>query len=519
MKMPSKFVRNALLPSLALTALAGAVQANTVTYVLYETIDVFGDPVMNVNFSEQKVSKALFEPLIWDFDARAPEGEKSGLRPALATEWENIDDLSWRFKLREGVTFHNGVPFTADAVKWSIERPFQDGFPSGDKFLDVPIDHVEIVNDYEVIIHTTEPVPILPERLSRNGAFILEPGHYQAIEDIDDYRLNPMGTGPFKLNEYRADDRIILDRHDDYWGWHDNSNVERLVFRNIPEQSTALSELIDGNVDIIGLQPDLVDAAERVNGVTTIVAPSLVRGMLGFNMDMYEELRDPRVRQALNYAINREELVNAVAFGNQALQMVNVVNPPHDNPNLAPYPYDPDRARALLAEAGYPDGFTIDTIDVMTPESFDYAEIVAAYWRAIGMDIGQVRQLDWSVVRERWGARTLSVHAFNWSAGENLPETDMWAVHDGRQTNSTHWATYSENYPEWEAMYSELTTLLDQDRRQELSYAMQEILHEDPPWAYTYLLPLPVGVSERIGGYYPHPSMLVEDWASIYVKE
>ena len=521
MKNPIKFLRRGIITAFALSAIAGAVHANTVTYVLYETIDVFGDPVMNVNYSEQMVSKAMFEPLVWDFDARAPEGEKSGLRPALATEWGPVEgnDNAWSFKLREGVTFHNGVPFTAEAVKWSIERPFEEGFPSGDKFLDVPIDHVEIVNDHEVIIHTTEPVPILPERLSRNGAFIMEPGHYEAIGNIDDYRLNPMGTGPYKLNEYRPDDRLILDRHDDYWGWPEEANIEQLVFRNIPEESTALAELIDGEVDLVRLRPDLVETAENAEGVTTIVAPSLVRGMLGLNMDIYEELRDQRVRQALNYAIDREELVDALAFGNQDLQMVNVVNSPNNNPNLDPYPFDLEKARELLAEAGYPDGFTIDTIDVMTPESFNYAEIAAGYWQAIGVNVGEVRQLDWSVVRERWGQRTLSVHAFAWSAAENTPETDMWAVHDDRQTNSTHWATYSDRYPEWENMYSELARTIDPDRRKELNYAMQEILHEDPPWLYTYLMPIPMGVNERIGGYYPHPSMLLEDWASIYVKE
>lgn len=521
MKNPIEFLRRGIITAFALSAIAGAVHANTVTYVLYETIDVFGDPVMNVNYSEQMVSKAMFEPLVSDFDARAPEGEKSGLRPALATEWGPVEgnDNAWRFKLREGVTFHNGVPFTAEAVKWSIERPFEEGFPSGDKFVGVAIDHVEIVNDHEVIIHTTKPVPILPERLSRNGAFIMEPGHYEAIGNIDDYRLNPMGTGPYKLNEYRPDDRLILDRHDDYWGWPEEANIEQLVFRNIPEESTALAELIDGEVDLVRLRPDLVETAENAEGVNTIVAPSLVRGMLGLNMDMYEELRDPRVRQALNYAIDREELVDALAFGDQDLQMGNVVNPPNNNPNVDPYSFDLEKARELLAEAGYPDGFTIDTIDVMTPESFNYAEIAAGYWRAIGVNVGEVRQLDWSVVRERWAQRTLSVHAFAWSAAENTPETDMWAVHDERQTNSTHWATYSDRYPEWEDMYSELARTIDPDRRKELNYAMQEILHEDPPWVYTYLMPIPMGVNERIGGYYPHPSMLIEDWASIYVKE
>ena len=481
-----------------------------VTYVLYDTIDVFGDPVMNVNYAEQMVTKAMFEPLIWDFDARTQSSE---LRPALATDWELIDDLRWRFYLREGVTFHNGAPFNAEAVKFSIERVHAPDFPSGDKFLGVPISHVEIIDDYTVDIVTNEPVPVLPSTLTRNGAFILEPGHYSELS-IEEARSNPVGTGPYKLAEYRPDDRMILERHDDYWGWPDKANIDRLITRQIPEESTALAELLDGRADIVRIRPDMVETVQEADGVDTIIAPSLVRGMLGFNLQMYPKMEDPRVRRALNYAIDRDSMIDALAFGEHDLKMKNVVNPPHDHPDLEPYPYDPDRARELLAEAGYPDGFTIDTIDVMMPEAFDYAEIVAQYWRMIGIDLGEVRQLDWTVVRERWAQRTLSVHAFPWSAAENTPQTDMWAVSDRRQTNSTHWL-----HDEFEEIYAQIMTEMDDEKRQQLNYRAQEILHEDPPWVYLYLPPITMGVRERIGGYYPDPSILLEDWASIYIEE
>jgi peptide/nickel transport system substrate-binding protein len=495
---------------LAAPAPAAADDPVTVTYVLYETINNIGDPVMNVNFSEHMITKALFEPLVWDFDARTQD---SSLRPTLATDWELIDDHTWRWHLREGVTFHNGNPFDAHAVKFTIERVQEEGFPSGDKFLDVPISHVEIVDDYTVDIVTTEPVPILPNNLVRNGGFILDPEHYADLP-LEEARWNPVGTGPYKIVEYRPDDRLILERHEDYWGWPDEANVDRLVFRFIPEMSTAVSELLDGTVDIVRLSADLAQVVDEADGAHVIIAPSLTRAMLGLNMDMYPELQDPRVRQALNIAIDREAMVDALAFGNRDLISITAVNPPNENPDLEPYPYDPDRARELLAAAGYPDGFSIDTIDVMMPEAFDHAEIVASFWDMIGVEVAEVRLLDWAVVRERWAQRTLSVHSFSWSASENTPVTDLWSVSDRRQTNSTHWL-----HDEFEELYGKLMTTMDADERQAMNYRMQEILYEDPPWIYLYLQPLVMGVNDRIGGYFPHPSFLVEDWASIYVKE
>jgi peptide/nickel transport system substrate-binding protein len=505
-----KGLASAVIMGLALmSAPAQADDPITLTYVLNESINTLGDPVMGINFSEHKVSKSMFEPLLFDYDART--GER-GLRPMLATSWELVDDNRWRFYLREGVTFHNGNPFNAAAVKFSIERVHTEGFPTGDKFKDVPISHVEIIDDHTVDIVTKEPVPILPYNLTRNGAFMLDPEHYADLP-LDDARWQPVGTGPYKLVEHRPDDRLILERHDDYWGWHPESNIERLVMRFIPEVSTAASELIDGTVDIVRISPDLADSVGAAPGVSVIIGESTNRAMVGFNQQMYPEMADPRVRKALNLAIDRQGLVDALAFGQSELISVTAVNPPHHNPDLKPFAYDPEEARRLLAEAGFPDGFRIDTIDVMFPDSFQYSEIVAEYWRHIGIDVGEVRLLDWTVVRERWAARTLSVHTFSWAAPENTPLTDLWSVSDRRPTNSTHWF-----HQEFEDLYGQLMTEMDPDEAQRINFRMQEILVEDPPWASLFLQPQVIGVRDRVGGYHPHPAFSQEDWASIYIN-
>lgn len=502
-------VTTTLAIGLALGMTWSAQAETSLTYIMNERADIIGDPTRLEINTEQMIASAMFEPLIRDFDGSTGE---SGLYPALATSWEAVDDLTWRFELREGVTFHNGEPFNAEAVKFSIERHLEPDFPSTDKFREVPINSVNVIDNYTVEIVTEVPVPIMPQRLSRNGAYILAPGHYADLS-LEEAAVSPVGTGPYMLEEFRRDDRIIMTRNDNWWGWDEKNNIDRLTIRMIPERSTAFSEVISGNADIMLATPDLADVVDANPNVELVIAPTLVRAVVIFNLDMYPELQDPNVRVALNMAIDREALVDAFAFGRRDLISTTLINPPNDHPDLEPYPYDPERARELLAEAGYPDGFTINTIDVMIPDAFEFSEAVAQFWGMVGVNVGEVRLLEASVMRERWAQRTLSVSSYSWSAAENTPETDAWAVHDERQTNSTHWVRQ-----DFLDAYSEISQTVDPERRDELNRKMQEIMYEDPPWAPLYLQPATYAVSKRVRGYNPHPSLLIEDWASIYIE-
>lgn len=512
--MRNKWLKN-IVVAVATTVLSGGMvlaQGNlkTLTYIVNERIDIIGDPPRNVVFAEQYLSKAMFEPLIWDFDGRTG---KSGLYPALATSWEIMEDTRWRFNLRQGVKFHNGEPFNAAAVKFSLERHLDPAFPSTDKFRDVPITQINIIDEFTVDIVTKDAVPILPQRLSRNGAFILAPGHYSKLT-VEEAAVKPVGTGPYKMLEFRRDDRAILERNNDYWGWDEKSNIDRLVIRMIPELSTAFSEVLSGNADILRITSDLADVVKNESKLNLVISPTTTRATMIFNLNTHPALKDPRVRVALNHAIDRDAIIDAFAFGQRNLKSTTLINPPNEHPNLKPYTYDPAKAKKLLAEAGYPNGFSIPTIDVMMPDAYEYSEAVSQYWSQVGVNVGEVRRLEAAVMRQRWAARSLSVASFPWSAGENTPETDAWAVHDGRQTNSTNWIRQ-----DFLDLYSELIKTTAPVDRNKLNYKMQEILYEDPPWAPLYLVPAAYAVNKRVQGYSPHPSLLVEDWASIYIKE
>lgn len=480
----------------------------TVVYGKYQDGETLDPHVASAGMFDHLVTSAIFEPLIWDFDASKDVDEMRGLRGVLAESWEIVDDLTWRLTLRQGIEFHNGEPFNAEAVKYTLERPHQEGFQTGDKITDVAISHVDIIDEYTVDIVTKEPIPILPERLTRNGAFVVPPAYYSSLSQEEAAEV-AVGTGPFKLVEWRRDQYVVLERNENYWG--EAPNFDRLVIRIIPEPSTMFAEVMTGNIDIAPINPDLVEQVEAQSGVHVVVGDSLVRAMIGINTTAHEALGDPRVREAINLAIDTDALIDAYALG-RATKSVQMVSPPYENPSLEAKGYDPDRARELLAEAGYPNGFTIE-MDVGHAGAQPMSEGVQFYLSQVGIDVSRMSVLSRSVWIERWNAGTLAgLHPYYWSAGENTPETDMWSVHPDRPTNSTNWF-----HQEWVDLYEEMMSSMDPELREAHNNRLQEILHEENPWVNLYRVPLVMAVNDRVEGYFPHPSFLVEHYGNIRI--
>ncbi|MFO7299592.1 MAG: ABC transporter substrate-binding protein, partial [Actinomycetes bacterium] len=171
--------------------------------------------------------------------------------PALATEWSLIDDLTWEFKLREGVKFHNGEEFTAEDVKYSAERLHDPNAEVARLTSSLPdFDYAEVIDDYTVRIHTKNPDPILPQRIY---GLLIVPNEYTASIPESEFAMNPIGTGPYKLVEYVPGQRIVMAANDDYWDGR--PTVDRLVIRPVPEPSTRVAELQTGGADIIQQAP------------------------------------------------------------------------------------------------------------------------------------------------------------------------------------------------------------------------------------------------------------------------
>ncbi len=286
--------------------------------------------------------------------------ETNLIEPWLAESWENIEPTVWEMKLRDDVTFHNGDPFTAETVKWNWERIINPEQASPQIGNHVAIAGVEVIDDYTVHVTTKEPYPIFTERLQN---FQMIPEKLAQAEGDAYLAEHPVGTGPYMLEEWKKGQEIDLTRNPNYWNSNVNAAYEKLVLRIVPGLPTQLAELLAGNADIIRVVP--FDQMETVanSGVATPITQAILR--VGFvRLDAMgrsgpSPFQEAKVRNAANHAVDIEGYIASLQPGGDRAPAL--LNPKHFgfDPTVEPHKYDPDLAKQLLEEAGYPDGIDV----------------------------------------------------------------------------------------------------------------------------------------------------------------
>lgn len=354
------------------------------TVVIGQGLDaVTLDPAKHSAVATNNILKHMFDSLVY----QNAEGE---IEPALATSWELIDDLTWQFKLREGVTFHDGSPFTAEDVKFTFERTLNPDTASPTRATVNFIDRIEIVDDFTINIITQEPFPLTLVHIVDWGGMIL-PSDYITEHGDEYFGNNPVGTGPYKLVEFVKDDYLKLEAFQDYWGGE--PRIKYVIFRPIPETSTRIAGIESGALDlIVNLPPESIEKYETNPEISTAVVPSGYIAHVNINTlsDPEGPMANVLVRQAMNYAIDVDAIIETIFLGNAV--RVSVTGSPdyfgYDH-SIEPYPYDPDKARELLAEAGYPDGFevTLMSFEGLTVKDRETADAIAGYLEAVGIDV------------------------------------------------------------------------------------------------------------------------------------
>ena len=354
--------------------------AEKLTFVQSATIDSL-DPQVTRRNEGQAVTLNIHEGLV----QRDPKTMQP--QPALAVSWTNPDPKTWVFKLRTGVKFQNGEPFDAQTVKYNFDRIVRPDLNSATGATLVPIiDRVDVVDDATVRIVTKTPSAWLLERLM--GVRFVPPK--ETAEKGNDYVAgHPVGTGPYKFVEWVPAQRVVLERNDAYWG--PKPAYRQVIFREIQEATTAIAELLTGNVDIIQLVPtDQIGVLNSSGKATVKVQPTQV--LIEVPLDALGRtgptpFQDKRVRQAANYAIDKEAIAkNLLGAGTQlATSFLSPVVFGYD-PSLKPYPYDQAKAKQLLAEAGYPTGFAAE-LKVYPLGSYVDSKVLG---EAIISDLGKV---------------------------------------------------------------------------------------------------------------------------------
>jgi peptide/nickel transport system substrate-binding protein len=418
------------------------------------------------------------------------------LAPGLATGWKNIDALTWEVTLQRGVKFHNGEPFNAAAVKFSFDTMLDPAVKSPSKTNHTFVDHVDIVDDYTVRFVTREPFPITPNQLT--FLHMLPPNYIRQV-GIDGYRKKPVGTGAYRFVEHIPDTRIVLQANDEWRGG--KPPIRTIVYRPIKEDATRVGALLAGEVDLaLDIPPELastVTASGRAKIKT--VSSGRVFVMAMSNLDPSLPTAKREVREAINYAIDRDSLSKTLFGG--ASPPAAWMNPDTfgANPALKPIPYDPARAKRLLAQAGYPNGFDIalDSPDGRYAKDRELAEAVAGQLSQVGIRT-TVKLDEWGVhTRRAFSHQTSPLYLYGWADSKADPESHNRFV---LRSNGT-WAQFRD--ARLDAMVDAIDTEMDRDRRKQLIYELQDYQREIFPITYILQMGFIYGTSPKLDWWQP----------------
>ena len=303
------------------------------------------------------------------FDTLLERDQELNVVPLLAESYRNIAPTTWEFKLRRGIKFHNGEPFDAEAVKFSLERLVDPNLKMRGASPFAPLSRVEIVDSHTVRIHTKAPWPILDTLMSAGQAAMLPPKYYREKEMAYVAR-NPVGSGPFKFVRWMKDEQIELTANEQYW--RGAPKIKTLIFRPIPDDAVRVAALQNGEIDIaVNIPPHLATIIANHPKLFLSTAPSVRTIQLMYYTHEFDRqhklvgpypgpVADRRVRLAMNYAVDVDEIIKSVLDG-KGVRIATLLTSKHFgfDPALKPIKQDLAKAKRLLAEAGFPNGLDV----------------------------------------------------------------------------------------------------------------------------------------------------------------
>jgi peptide/nickel transport system substrate-binding protein len=440
------------------------------------------DPQRHCGSIAESQLRHIYEPLV-DFDR-----DLETMVPILATDWERIDDLTMQFSLREGVSFHNGEEFNAEAVRYSVLRPLQDETAGDCRSIWANIDDVEVIDNLTVHVKTVAPDPGLLSRMAGIHMNIIAPEW--ADENPDAIAAEALGgTGPYKFVSWAPEEDLVVEANEDYWG--DVPSIPRVRMRTIVEPATRVAALRAGEVHVAKDIPYEEIQGINNDGVARVLRVAQSRVPFYFITVEEEPYDDPRVRQAINYAANVDGVIDSILLGHG--QRVSTVMAAWDfafDHTLAPYPHDPERARELLEEAGYPDGIDIDIwfIEGRYPKDREVAEAMCSEMAAANIRCTpQLREAGTMGELQR-AKETPGLVFASWGNIWFDPDFSLIPLF-GCQEAENRGFDYTRPYgcnPELEEVMQAARVELDVQRRTELYAEAQRIIYEDAAALFMY---------------------------------
>jgi len=424
----------------------------------------------------------------------------SRLKPALATTWKPIGDSAWEFTLRQGVKFSNGETFDAQAVKFSIERVIDPKNPQVIAGRIPSVTGVEIVDPTTVRIHTKTATPLLPGELS--VVWILPPKYMASVGA--GFASKPIGSGAWTLKEFSINDHVTLEANPT--SWRGRPTLDQVIIRVLPNDAARASALQSKELDLIEAVPTDIAVQLKSQGLKTSY------GLLGRVQEFFlrapgaQELQSKEVRLALNYAVDRDSIVKNVmdGFGRPESQMIGPDGLGHD-PSLKPYPYDPQKAKQMLAAAGYPNGFTLKfqgTSGLYVNDTL-FQQAVMGYLSKVGVTL-EYQQVEASQYVQTFlsGKEAPVFHAaLNYFPVQDADFAWQWL----ESTSPTK--LYSNK--EFDQLFAQSRVTVDVNERKALLLKIAQLLYADPPAIMLFQPPDVFAASAKVIGFIPRPDLVI----------
>jgi len=452
---------------LATPALAQSTQKRELVVAQGGDIATF-DPHMSTSANDIRVSFNVFDNLV----SRHPDQR---LHPGLATEWKLEGQTAWRFRLRQGVKWHNGDSFSSADAKFSLDRTLDPATKVRVSTVFTSIDRIETPDAATLVIHTKKPDPLLPARLAFYGGQIV-PKKYLESVGVDTFNQKPIGTGPVRFVSWVKDDKAVFEANPDYWAG--KSDFDRMIFRSVPEAAPRIASLLKGEVDVITQLPP--DHGERVSAhPSTRVAGALYAGLyvLAVNSKV-RPLDNPLVKQALALAIDRDTIVKELWRGRGIVPNSMIAKGDnHHDASLPPLKYDPKEARERLKKAGYRnEEIVVETTVGYMANDKPMAEAVAGMWRDVGVN-AKVEVFEYSVRAQKNREKTFK--GLWWSDPTSTladPDGMMWRLL-GPGGPQDYW-----RHPEFDELGNAARFSIDEKFRGDAYRRMTRIFLEHLPW-------------------------------------
>jgi peptide/nickel transport system substrate-binding protein len=425
------------------------------------------DPHLSTAGNDTNATFNIFDNLVF-------RDVNNQLQPMLATEWTTTGDTQWTFKLRKDVTFHNGDPFTAADVKFTIERTYDPAAKTLVATVFTTIDKIETPDDYTVVFNTKQPDPLLPARLAFYGGQIMPAKYFQQVGA--GFADKPVGSGPYKFVEQVKDDRVVLEANSAYWGGA--PTVSRVTIKPRPETAARIASLISGESDLAAnIPPDQTDQVNRSGKTRT--EPALYAGLwvLGVNSKV-APLSNKLVKQALALAVDRQSIIKEIFRGQGLVPNGGIAagDFAYDG-TLPPLAYDPTKAKALLKQANYYDEeIIIETTQGYIANDRQMAEAIVQMWKDVGIN-AKAELIEISVRAQKNASK--SFKGMWWTDPTSTvldPDGMMWRLL-GPGASQDYWRD-----EEWDKLGAEARTSLDANLRLKDYKRMNEIFRENFPW-------------------------------------